>query len=216
MRAIIKRPEPVRLTAHRQTAHTSYDNYAAKDRLRHALVTEQRGLCCYCLGRIRPKPKSMKIEHWKCQSNYPGEQLSYQNLLGSCRGGHGQAAHLQHCDTRKGDSDIKWNPADPAHHIETRIRYDLDGSIRSGEVDFDSQLNDILNLNLPVLRKNRKHLLDAVLHWWKCEKVRIGGQVPHHHLVRKRDQYVGGDGPLSPYCQVAAWWIGQKLARMAV
>ena len=215
MRVISKRREPASLTAHRQTPHCNYDNYAAKDQLRNALVTEQQGLCCYCMGRIYAKPESMKIEHWKCQSNYPSEQLSYQNLLGACRGGHGQPAHKQHCDTRKGDSDINWNPADPAHHIETRIRYDLDGSISSGEADFDRQLNDILNLNLPVLKKNRKHLLDVVLHWWKSEKVRIGGPVPHDRFVRKRDWFVGGTGALSPYCQVAVWWIEQRLKRMA-
>ena len=44
----------------------------------------------------------------------------------------GSRAHLQHCDTRKGDRDLQWNPADPAHHIETRVRYELDGSIRVG------------------------------------------------------------------------------------
>ena len=54
MKAIAKGPEPASLTAHRQTPHGNYDNYAAKDHLRSALVAEQRGLCCYCMGRIRP------------------------------------------------------------------------------------------------------------------------------------------------------------------
>ena len=215
MRAITKSREPESLTAHRQTPHSDYENYQEKGDLRHTLVTEQRGLCCYCMGRIRPEPASMKIEHWRCQRHYQDEQLKYRNLLGACLGGHGERAQLQHCDTRKGDSDLEWNPADPAHHIETRIRYELDGSIRSDEEDFDSQLNDVLNLNLPVLKNNRKHLLDAVLHWWKCRKARIVGPVPRHELARKRDQHVGGDGNLAPYCQVAMWWLDQKLARMA-
>ena len=47
MRAITKGPEPVSLTVHRQTPHGDYGNYEAKDDLRYALVTEQRGLCCY-------------------------------------------------------------------------------------------------------------------------------------------------------------------------
>ena len=214
MRAIIKGSEPVSLTTHRQTAHCDYDNYAAKDQLRTALVTEQRGLCCYCMGRIRPEPASMKIEHWRSQSHYPGEQLNYRNLLGACLGGYGKPAHLQHCDTRKGDSDLEGNPADPAHHIETRIRYEPDGSIRSDEADFDGQLNDLLNLNLPVLKNNRKGLLDAVLDWWKREKARIGGPVPRDGFVRKRDQHIGGDGQLAPYCPVAVWWLEQRLTRM--
>ena len=219
MRAITKGPEPVSLTAHRQTPHDDYSNYEAKDVLRYALVTEQRGLCCYCMGRIHPERASIKIQHWRCQSHYPGEQLNYRNLLGACHGrlggGDKQPAHLRHCDTRKGDRDLKWNPVDPAHHIETRIRYELDGSIRSDQAEFDGQLNDVLNLNLPALKNNRKYLLGAVLDWWKREKARIRGPVPRNGFVRKRDQHVGGNGELAPYCQVAVWWLEQRLARMA-
>ena len=214
MRAITKGPKPVSLTAHRRTPHGDYDNYQAKDDLRHALVTEQRGLCCYCMGRIRPERTSMKIEHWRSQARYSGEQLNYRNLLGSCLGEEKKPVHLQHCDTRKEDSDLKWSPADPAHRIETHIRYEPNGSIHADEVDFDGQLNDVLNLNLPKLKNNRKSLLDAVLDWWKREKTRIGGPVPHDRFVRKRDQHIHGDGELAPYCQVAVWWLEQKLARM--
>ena len=60
MRAITKDPEPMSLTVHRQTPHCDYDNYAAKDDLRNALVSEQRGLCCYCMGRIHNEPTTMK------------------------------------------------------------------------------------------------------------------------------------------------------------
>ena len=214
MRAITKGREPMSLTAHRQTPHSDYDNYREKDEIRHALVTEQRGLCCYCMGRIRPEGARMKIEHWQCQTHYEDEQLNYRNLLGACLGGHGQPARLQHCDTRKRDRDLEWNPADPEHHIETRIRYELDGSIRSDEADFDGQLNDVLNLNLPVLKNNRKRLLDAVLEWWKYERARIRGPVPRDGFVRKRDEHIGG-GELVPYRQVAMWWLEQRLARMA-
>ena len=215
MRAITKGAEPVSLIAHRQTLHSDYDNYNAKDELRNALVIEQRGLCCYCMGRIRPERTSMKIEHWRSQARYSREQLNYRNLLGSCLGEERKPVHLQHCDTRKGDSDLKWNPADPTHHIETRIRYELDGSIRSEETDFDGQLNDVLSLNLPKLKNNRKRLLDAVLDWWKREKARIGGPVPRDRFVRKRDQHVADNGELLPYCQVSVWWLEQRLARMA-
>ena len=212
MRAITKNREPVSLTAHRKTPYSDYDNYQAKDDLRHSLVNEQRGLCCYCMGRIRPEPASMKIEHWRCQERYDNEQLNYRNLLGACLGGHRERAKLQHCDTKKGNSDLRWNPADPAHHIETRIRYELDGSIRSDEEEFDRQLNDVLNLNLPLLKKNREGLLDAVLHWLRFKEARIRGPVPRDDLVRKRNEYNGGDSQLVPYCQIAVWWLDQGLA----
>ncbi len=213
MREITKSSEPASLTAHRKTPHSDYDNYVPKDELRNALVTEQRGLCCYCMGRIHPAPASMKIEHWMCQKHYQGEQLKYRNLLGACLGGHGKPAHLQHCDTSKGDSDLEWNPADPAHHIETRIRYELDGSIRSDDSDFCGQLNDVLNLNLPVLKNNRKAVYVAVLEWWKRQRRRNEGRVSREKFQREQARYDAGAGELTPYVQVAVWLLGQKLAR---
>lgn len=215
MRQIDKGAEPASLTAHRQTPHSNYDNYRPKDGLRHALITEQRGLCCYCMGRIHNDPLKMKIEHWRCQDLYPNEQLNYQNLLGACLGGKGQPRSKQHCDTRKDNANLQWNPACAAHHIETRVRYEPDGSIRSDDPVFDGQLDDVLNLNLAWFKNNRKSMLDAVLAWWKSEKARVGGPVPRERLVRERDRHVGGVGKIAPYCPVAVWWLGQKLARMA-
>jgi len=215
MRSITKGAEPPSLTQHRCTAHADYDNYSDKDTLRQHLVAEQRGLCCYCMSRIQADPAHMKIEHWHCQENYPLEQLNYGNLLGSCLGGEGQPRKKQTCDTRKGNQDLQWNPAAPAHHIETRVRYKLDGTIKSDDDSFDTQLNDVLNLNLQVLKNNRKGVLDAVLAWWKREKTRIRGPVPRVRFERERDRRIAGNGELAPYCQVAAWWLGQKLGRMA-
>ena len=215
MRAITKRREPMSLTAHRQMPHCDYDNYTAKDDLRHALVSEQRGLCCYCMGRIRNSPTTMKIEHWRCRAHHPGEQLSYRNLLGACLGGHGKPADSQYCDTRKGDRNLEWNPADPAHRVETRVRYELvDGSIHADDTDFDDQLNDVLNLNLPELKNNRKGVVDAVFQWWRSQK-RNHGRVPRERLERERARYDAGVGELVPYSQVAVWLLDQKLAGMA-
>jgi len=214
VRTIIKGPEPASLTAHRQTQNNDYQNYPDKEALRVALVTEQRGLCCYCMERIHNSPTTMKIEHWKCQSQYPGEQLNYRNLLGACQGEEGQPPHLQHCDTRKGDRDLKWNPADPTHHIESRLRYEANGSIRSDDDEFDVQIDDVLNLNTPFLKNNRKGVMDAVLAWWKYEKKRLHGPVPRERLERERDRRMARVGELQPYFQVMLWWLEQRLSRM--
>ena len=215
MRTIAKGAEPASLTAHRQTPHADYDNYADKDGLRHSLVGEQRGICCYCMNRIHNGHDTMKIEHWRSQSDYPAEQLTYRNLLGACLGGQGQPYNLQHCDTRKANSSLEWNPADPAHHIETRVRYEADGSIRSDEAAFNAELEDVLNLNVAILRNNRKSILDAVLEWWRREKARVGGAVPRATFEAERARRTGGAGDLQVYCQVAVWWLDQRLARMA-
>jgi uncharacterized protein (TIGR02646 family) len=215
MRAIAKGAEPPSLTAHRQTAHCDYDNYADKDALRHALVSEQRGICCYCMGRLHNEPGTMKVEHWLCQRRHPAEQLNYRNLLGACLGGQGQPSSLQHCDTRKGDRDLQWNPAEPAHHIETRLRYETDGSIRSDDPVFDVQLEKVLNLNIQFLKNNRKAIWDAITQWWRLERARLRGPVPRTRFQDERDRQGAGNGQLKPYSQVAVWWLDQRLARMS-
>ena len=215
MRAITKGSEPESLSAHRNIPYSYYDNYAAKDDLRRALVSEQRGLCCYCMGRIRPDRTCMKIEHWQCQARYPEDQLRYQNLLGTCLGGSGKRPRGQHCDTSKGDQDLEWSPADPTHDIEARIRYESDGSIRSDDTIFDGQLKDVLNLNLAELKYHRKKILDAVLSWWEHETARTNVPVPPDRFLQRRDEYVSGDGDLPRYCQVTVWWL-EYLARVAV
>lgn len=221
MRTITKGKEPASLTQHRLTQPSdsykpSYDNYPHKEALREVLVREQGGLCCYCMGRIYNDPTKMKIEHWQCQSRYPTKQLNYRNLLAACPGGEGQRSSHQHCDTKKGDDDLKWNPADPAHRIETRLQYGADGSIRSNDPDptFDTQLCQVLNLNLAKLKNNRKGVLDVILKWWQDEKAKIKGPVPRSRFEQKRDQWAGGAGALKPYCQVVIWWLDQRLKRM--
>jgi uncharacterized protein (TIGR02646 family) len=215
VRGITKGAEPASLTVHRQTPASDYDNYVDKNGLRHALFDEQQGLCCYCMGRIHNGPTTMKIEHWRSQRHHPAEQLSYRNLLGACPGGQGQPSHLQHCDTCKGDRDLRWNPADPAHHIETRIRYEMDGTIHSGNSDFDAQLDDVLNLNIGFLKNSRKAVWIAITEWWKLEKARLHGPLPRARVQAERNHRIPQAGDLAPFCQVAVWWLDQRLARMS-
>lgn len=216
MRAITKGQEPRSLVEHRASTHSDYANYADKDELRAALVRDQRGLCCYCMTRVEPTGAGMKIEHWRCQSRNPALELSYSNLLAACLGGHGQPEALQHCDTRKGEQELKFNPADPSHRIEQRIRFEIDGTIASSDADFDTQLNDLLGLNLSVLKNRRKGVLTGILEWWKREKARLQGPVPREQLVRERARRAGdGARHLTPFDPVAVWWLDQRLARSA-
>ena len=90
MRTIRKGAEPNSLAQHRHTDGADYQNYRDKDALRTFLVREQRGLCCYCMARVRADRDAMKIEHWHSQSGHPQEQLDYTNLLASCMGNDGR------------------------------------------------------------------------------------------------------------------------------
>ncbi len=216
MRAITKGQEPRSLVQHRAKTHSSYDNYADKDDLRAALVRDQRGLCCYCMTRVEATGTAMKIEHWRCQSRNDHLALTYSNLLAACLGGHGLPEALQHCDTRKGEQDLKFNPANGEHHVEQRIGFEMDGTIASSDAEFDAQLNDVLNLNLPLLKNRRKGVLTAILEWWNHEKARLRGPVPTDQLDRKRARHMGdGASQLTPFDPVAVWWLDQRIARKA-
>jgi hypothetical protein len=59
------------------------------------------------------------------------------NLLAAYLGGQGKPRNKQDCDTHSGERDSKLNPADPAHHVEQRLRFQRDGGFALGDVDFD-------------------------------------------------------------------------------
>lgn len=206
MRQITKVNEPTCLTQHRAAEHSFYSNYEGKDALRATLVAEQRGLCCYCMSRIVADSQKMKIEHWQSQSDPATQhlQLTFSNLLGACKGGEGGSPDQQHCDTRKGNQALMWNPATVAHSIEARIRYQNNGEINSDDKQFDEQLNTVLGLNVATLKNRRKGILDGVLTWWQMKK-------PNQAQVRaKISKYHPTTGLLEPYSPVAVWYLKRK------
>lgn len=161
MKKIIKQSEPRSLIEHRSQANANYDNYPEKDDLRKSLLKEQGYICCYCMSRI--KLDEMKIEHWQPQTKYISRQLDYKNLLGACMGNQGARPQNQHCDTRKGDSEITINPIEGDKNCENLIKYRPDGKIYSDDLSVNNDLNETLNLNLGFLKKNRKDALDVVI-----------------------------------------------------
>lgn len=210
MRTIIKSPEPHSLTEYKHIHGASYDGYRDQDGLKASLVTEQRGLCCYCLRRIRPQFNGMKVEHWHSQAHYPDEQLLYSNLLGACMGNEGQPRDHQHCDTRKGDSDFSRNPANPMPRVEDLIRFQGDGQIASDNAAFGIELNEVLNLNEPYLRNSRKEVLEAFK--GALEK---RGHLSRATIVKWSEDWNGalGGSELREFCQVVVYWLRKRLAR---
>lgn len=210
MRAIVKGQEPQSLVQHRANTHADYDNYAQMDDLRQSLAAEQGEICCYCLQRIRSTADGMKVEHWRCQKNYPAEQLEYGNLLGACLGGQGKPTKFQHCDTRKGDQDLSRNPANSRHNIEAFISFLADGTVESSDATLNDELDSVLNLNLPMLKRNRKAVLDQFK-----QSLTGRGTLSKSALQRELDKWsdFGDGGRLPEYCQVVVYWIRKRLAR---
>jgi uncharacterized protein (TIGR02646 family) len=210
MRNITKGREPASLTEHRQTSFADYDNYRDKDALRTGLVSEQRGICCYCMQQIHPVEGSMKIEHWHSQQDFSGEQLTYSNLLASCMGGDGQPEAVKHCDTAKGNRVLSRNPADPDHHVEELIHYWSNGRIASTNATLDAELNNVLNLNVSLLCNGRLSVLRALQ-----KALRMRGTFTKRQWERLLEEWSGTShtNNLRPFCGVIVYWIRKKLTR---
>jgi hypothetical protein len=152
----------------------------------------------------------MKVAHWHSQHLHETEQLDYSNLLGACMGNQGSPPNLQHCDTRQGDRDIKWNPANPEHRIEDRIRYLADGTLESNDVEFNTQINTVLALNKGYPKNNRLSLLDSFTR-------SLGrAQLTTAELRRMLRDWNGelDNRELDPNCQIVVFWLQKRLARM--
>lgn len=211
MKHITKGREPQSLIQYRKQPSSDYSNYAAKDDLRNSLLAEQGEICCYCMRRITAQ--NMKIEHWACQHNHPDKQLDYRNLLAACDGGEGAAKHLQHCDTHKGDTDIKIHPADGAHHCEAFIKYQDDGVIYSDDARIDKDLDGVLNLNLQRLCDNRKAVLDGALAGLR--KRRPNGTWTKAFLQAEQRRWTNrsGDGQFPEYGQIVSHHLQKKIVQ---
>ena len=176
MRHITKGPEPAELRAYRGVPGATYDGgdfTPVKTAIRKALLRDQYHLCCYCMRRIaeEPRPTSakpdaveepwMKVEHWHPQAVYPEQALLWSNMLGARWGGMGLPWDEQHCDTRKGETEILLDPQN-AGHMETLSMFS-DGRLVSTDPQLQDDLEHVLGLNITALRREREAALEGVL-----------------------------------------------------
>lgn len=206
MRKIFKGQEPRLLTQHRNSTHSNYHNLPSgtKQTLREKLVLDQRGLCCYCLGKITPTETSMKIEHFEPQSLYPAKQLIYSNLFGACPGNM-KGGTDTHCDTFKGNKEFHFHPCDSGS-IHAEIKYKSDGKIYSDNALLNTELNTILNLNFTLLKKARKSTLDGFKDYLSKS---VKGRISKEKRIKLRDKWLGANNTdtLTPYCMIVVHYL---------
>jgi hypothetical protein len=148
------------------------------------------------------------IEHWHPQSQSRGKRdkrdLDYANLLLVCAGG------ANHCDVAKGDKQLKFNPADSRHNVESRIRYHANGRIEcSDDAEFDNQIQKTLNLNAAHLVENRRVVGDdARRRAGECTSLLALNN------LRKRALKANRDGALKPFCMVSVYFIDKKIRKL--
>jgi hypothetical protein len=151
----------------------------------------------------------MKIAHWHSRDLHGDEQLDYSNLLGACKGNEGQPPEQQHCDTRQGNRDIKFNPANPDHRVDQRVRYLEDGTIESDDEEFNEQIKSVLNLNAKFLQQCRREKLQLFLE-------SLGTEEPTRRAWELFLANWNGDshnGELEPYCQIVVYWLRKRISR---
>ncbi|MBS4797885.1 MAG: TIGR02646 family protein [Haemophilus parainfluenzae] len=188
--------------------HINYDDLEKTD-IQESLLEEQGALCAYCMCRI--DKDNMKIEHWNPQSIAPNLSLDYQNMLGVCKGGEGNSKKFQHCDTKKGNITISYNPADKDHIMKLKIKYDKDGSIYSEDDKFKNELNDVLNLNLPWLKENRKSALIGYQRAFNQKYERhVNDRATLEREISKLCS-VNKEGKKEPYHGIILYFLNKKL-----
>lgn len=199
------------LVKHQKEKFATYDNLSgdAKKELRKSLVSEQRGICCYCMSPLVVDERMMKIEHFKCQEDHPDLQLDYANLLGACMGNSKKKGEL-HCDSHKGNLTLHFNPANRTFAIERLIVYKTDGTITSTNQQLAQDINKVLNLNSMKLKNSRKAALGGLM---LILGKRGNGTVPDATLRRLLQRYEGSGhvGDLDPFCMVMVYYIKRRL-----
>ena len=229
MKRIIKTTEPYSLVEHRANQPAFYENIplATKDDLREALLTEQGYICCYCNKRIPEKIEKdgiigylMKVEHFKCQDDFPLLQLSYSNLFGACCGNEGKPKRLQTCDTRKGNLPLTFNLLSATPNCELILKYTSEGEISSAtnDEDIDKQLNEVLNLNMQTLKDGRRQVYLEVQRKVESESRHIGNKrLKVKYFELERDRWLTkNEGRFRPFCMVAVYYLTKKIRQTSI
>lgn len=126
-----------------------FDNEFPKNEVKAVLIHEQRGLCAYCMRRIRMDSHS-RIEHFVPISVDKEKAIDYSNMLGVCDGGEknvGMQGHILCCDAHKKETVIHTSPLDKAQM--DKIAYKPDGTIYTEPRDeaMEKDINETLLLN---------------------------------------------------------------------
>lgn len=197
---IAKGKEPKEWLEYRLTPGANFQSIPA---LREALLREQGHLCAYCMRRI--DTRSMKIEHLACQSQYPEKQFEYNNLLACCSG---ESCGERHCDTSKGDRMLTISPLRP--ECIKSLSYSTTGILSSDRPVWDREINEVLNLNIHILKDNRKAILQSLIHILRS----IGYTSSALSRQLSRYQALDSSGKRKAYCGIAIWYLEKKLKQI--
>ncbi len=165
MRRITKSPQPNILQEYRRKIGASYAviDKVVYDAVLLSLLNEQGWVCGYCQQQIKNISRA-SIEHFCEQSICNGQngtedlRLSYSNMMAVCPGDAG--LYQLHCDAKKATFantprlPIQVSPWNHAHMAA--IKYTSTGIVDSSFERHAAEINEVLNLNLKLLKEKRK------------------------------------------------------------
>lgn len=186
----------------------NYDELHENDKtpLKRVLIAEQGALCAYCMNRINESTST--IEHYIPRHGEHGDMslsLEYSNLFAVCNYTRNAPKKDKTCDDARGDTLLTVDPRRKAD-IE-KLRYKLDGTILSDDAAIDHDLNETLNLNITVLRNNRKAAMDSAMK-------KLCKQKPGHwdkKFLEKQLQKYSTQNPKTPYLGAILFLLYKKL-----
>lgn len=213
---IIKGEEPQELKSYRESVdiNRSYENFRDKDTVRESLLKEQGFLCAYCMRSIgydrRNWYKELRIEHYRCRSEYKEMQLDYNNMLAVCTCSEGLKDKDQHCDVSKGNQYIHIDPTN-RDHINT-LEYS-NGEITSTDQQFSEDLKNTLGLNHSSLPIERREALNVVI--GQMNKQKDKGTDLKLILEKTLQIYCSCDNEFRkrPFCGIIITYCTKKLSR---
>ncbi|MDE6335882.1 MAG: TIGR02646 family protein [Muribaculaceae bacterium] len=208
---IDKSREPKSWTQHRLTAGAKYE---ATPDLRDSLLEEQGYICAYCMRRIPVSDKgtdeTTRIEHINPQSGLSREEaMDYSNMVICCPGAMASTSKKEcHCDRHKGENKMSFSPFDQ-NFINT-LSYKSDGTIKSSNVEYDKELNDVLNLNIAILKANRKEVRKQLIETLGKRVWKKGDIEKILKIYSEKDS----EGKKKEYCGVVIEYLTKKLRQL--
>jgi uncharacterized protein (TIGR02646 family) len=191
-------------------------DYQSIPELVESLLKEQGYICAYCMRRIPCRDKISNedhhIEHILSRDNHPDKKLDYHNMVICCPGHIGDK---DHCDRLKGEKDVSFNLFDD-QFIAT-LSYKTDGEIVSSNKQYNDEINDVLNLNTPLLKANRKDCWNGVVqNLVTLKKDKAWDKATLRQHLQKYSSLHDKNGKLQhiPYCGIVIYNLQKKLKQL--
>ena len=178
-----------------------------KSELHDALLREQGWVCCYCGCGI--SKADSHIEHFRPQSGYPDQALSFDNLFASCLRDIDPGSPL-HCGHAKANGFDEKHCVSPLEDgCEQRFTYKWDGRMEPEPGDVSAEyMRGLLKLDIAFLCDERANVLQNVFDPVIVETVTDSELVRLRDAFRMRDQ----TGHALSFGHVVARYAEQLLA----